>query len=156
DSKKAGAVTVSHLRFGPRPIRSTYLVSRAGFVACHQPSLFARADVVKELAPGGTFLFNGTVAQLPPGTRQELLEKNARVFAIDASRVAREAGLGNRINTIMQTCFFALAEVVPVEEGLAAIRQSIHKTYARKGQKVIELNLRAVDAALQNLHGIEI
>jgi len=151
DSKKAGAITVSHLRFGPRPIRSTYLIAGANFVACHQPSLFARHDVVKELAPGGTFLFNGTEEQLPPAVRQQLSEKKARVFAIDATRVARECGLGKRINTIMQVCFFALANVMPVEEALAAIRESIRKTYARKGEKLVELNLRAVDAALENL-----
>jgi len=151
DSKKAGAVTVSHLRFGPRPIRSTYLVTTANFVACQQPSLLERYNVTKELAPGGTFLFNGTEEQLPASVRQHLLEKQAQVFAIDASRVARETGLGNRINTIMQACFFALSHVMPEEEGLAAIRESIRKTYARKGEKVVALNLRAVDAALENL-----
>jgi len=151
DSKKAGAVTVSHLRFGPRPIRSTYLVTTANFVACQQPSLLERYDVTKELAPGGTFLFNGREEQLPASVRQQLIDKQAHVFAIDATRVAREAGLGNRINTIMQACFFALSRVMPVEEGLAAIRESIRKTYARKGEKVVNLNLRAVDAALENL-----
>ncbi len=156
DSKKAGAVTVSHLRFGPRPIRSTYLITRANFVACHQPSLFARYDVVKELIPGGTFLFNGAEEQLPDDTRRQLIEKKARVFAIDATGVAREAGLGNRINIIMQACFFALANVMPVEEALAAIRETIRKTYARKGEKVVEVNLRAVDAALENLKEIHL
>ncbi len=156
DSKKAGAVTVSHLRFGPRPIHSTYLISSANFVACHQPSLFTRYDVVKELVPGGTFLFNGSVEQLPVAVRQQLIEKNARIFAIDASRVARECGLGNRINTIMQVCFFALAKAMPVEEALSAIRDSIRKTYARKGEKVVEMNLRAVDATLENLHEVAI
>ncbi len=156
DSKKAGAVTVSHLRFGPRPIRSTYLIANANFVACHQPSLFERYDVVKELAPGGIFLFNGGVEQLPASVRQKLAEKNARVFAIDASRVAREAGLGKRINTIMQVCFFALSKVMPVEEALEAIRDSIRKTYARKGEKVVETNLRAVDAALENMKEISV
>jgi pyruvate-ferredoxin/flavodoxin oxidoreductase len=156
DSKKAGAITVSHLRFGPRPIRSTYLISTANFVACHQPSLFARHDVVKDLAPGGTFLFNGSEQQLPTAVRQRLVEKNARVFAIDATRVARECGLGNRINTIMQVCFFALVNVMPVEDALAAIRESIRKTYGRKGDEVVELNLRAVDAALENLREVAI
>jgi len=151
DSKKAGAVTVSHLRFGPRPIRSTYLITSANFVACHQPSLFERYDVVKELTPGGIFLFNGSEEQLPESVRLKLLEKNARVFAIDASRVAREAGLGRRINTIMQVCFFALSKILPVDEALEAIRDSIRKTYGRKGEKIVETNLRAVDAALENL-----
>jgi pyruvate-ferredoxin/flavodoxin oxidoreductase len=154
DSKKAGAVTVSHLRFGPRPIRSTYLIQSANFVACHQRSLFDRFDVVKELAPGGTFLFNGDASLLPAKVRAQLVAKNARVYAIDATRVAREAGMGNRINTIMQVCFFALAGVMPVDEAIDAIRKSIRKTYAKKGEKVVELNLKAVDAALANLHEI--
>ena len=151
DSKKSGAVTVSHLRFGPRPIRSTYLIDKASFVACHQPSLFGRYDIAGKLADGGTFLFNGTEEQLPASVCRELIDKNARVYAIDATRVAREAGMGNRINTIMQVCFFKLANVMPPEEALAAIRDSIKKTYARKGEKVVETNLRAVDAALENL-----
>jgi pyruvate-ferredoxin/flavodoxin oxidoreductase len=151
DSKKAGAVTISHLRFGPRPIRSPYLISSADFVACHQLSLLSRYDVVKDLVPGGTFLFNGTEEQLPPAVRQTLAEKNARVFAIDATRVARENGMGSRINTIMQVCFFALASVMPQEQALAAIRDAIRKTYKKKGEDVVARNLRAVDAALQNL-----
>ena len=154
DSKKSGAVTVSHLRFGPRPIRSTYLIESASFVACHQPSLFGRYDMVGKLAPGGTFLFNGTEEQLPADVRQQLIDKKARVFAIDATGVAREAGLGNRINTIMQVCFFALAKVMPPDEALAAIRESIQKTYARKGQKVVDVNLRAVDAALESMKSV--
>jgi pyruvate-ferredoxin/flavodoxin oxidoreductase len=152
DSKKAGAVTISHLRFGPRPIHAPYLISNADFVACHQLSLLSRYDVVKELVPGGTFLFNGTEEQLPDVVRQKLAEKDARVFAIDATRVARESGMGNRINTIMQVCFFALANVMPQEEALSAIRESIRKTYGKKGEEVITRNLRAVDAALENLH----
>ena len=151
DSKKAGAVTISHLRFGPRPIHSPYLIASANFVACHQLSLMSRYDVAKELAPGGIFLFNGAEEQLPAALRQQLLEKNARVFAIDATRVARESGMGNRINTIMQVCFFALASVIPQEQALAAIRESIRKTYKKKGEEVVARNLRAVDAAVENL-----
>ena len=154
DSKKSGAVTVSHLRFGQRPIRSTYLIQSANFVACHQRSLFDRFDVVKELAPGGTFLFNGDESILPAHVREQLMQKKARVFAIDASRVAREAGLGNRINTIMQVCFFALANVLPPDEAIAAIRGTIKKTYASKGDKVVGLNLKGVDAALGNMYEI--
>jgi pyruvate-ferredoxin/flavodoxin oxidoreductase len=151
DSKKAGAVTVSHLRFGPRPIHSPYLITSANIVACHQLSLMSRYDVAKELAPGGIFLFNGAEEQLPAALRQQLVEKNARVFAIDATRVARETGMGNRINTIMQVCFFALANVIPQEQALVAIREAIRKTYKKKGEEVIARNLRAVDAALENL-----
>jgi pyruvate-ferredoxin/flavodoxin oxidoreductase len=156
DSKKAGAVTVSHLRFGPEPIRSTYLIQSANFVACHQRSLFDRFDVVKDLEPGGIFLFNGDETLLPPAAREKLIAKNARVYAIDASRVAREAGLGNRINTIMQVCFFALARVMPEDQAIEAIRTAIRKTYAKKGDRIVELNLRGVDAALSNLHEVKL
>jgi pyruvate-ferredoxin/flavodoxin oxidoreductase len=156
DSKKAGAVTVSHLRFGPEPIRSTYLIQSANFVACHQRSLFDRFDVVKCLEPGGIFLFNGDESLLPSSVREKLIARNARVYAIDASRVARETGMGNRINTIMQVCFFSLAKVMPVDEAIEAIRYAIRKTYAKKGEKVVELNLKAVDAALSNLHEVRL
>ncbi|HEX7421866.1 MAG TPA: pyruvate:ferredoxin (flavodoxin) oxidoreductase [Thermoanaerobaculia bacterium] len=155
DSKKAGAVTISHLRFGPRPIHAPYLITSANLVACHQPALMSRYDVAKELAPGGIFLFNGVEDQLPAALRQQLAEKKARVFSIDATRVARESGMGNRINTIMQVCFFALANVIPQEQALSAIRESIRKTYKKKGEDVIARNLRAVDAALENLHEVD-
>jgi pyruvate-ferredoxin/flavodoxin oxidoreductase len=151
DSKKAGAVTISHLRFGPRPIHSPYLITSANIVACHQLSLMSRYDVAKELAPGGIFLFNGAEEQIPAALRQQLVEKKARLFAIDATRVARETGMGNRINTIMQVCFFALANVIPQDQALAAIREAIRRTYKKKGEEVIARNLRAVDAALENL-----
>lgn len=154
DSKKSGAATVSHLRFGPRPIRSPYLIDKASFVACHQPSLIDRYDVTKELAEGGTFLFNGTVEQLPAKVLRQLIEKNAKLFTIDANKVARETGMGSRINTIMQVCFFKLANVMPVEEALEAIRNAIRKTYKAKGEAVIEKNLKAVDATLEALHEV--
>ncbi len=157
DSKKAGAITVSHLRFGPRPIRSTYLVTSANFIACHQPQFVERVDMLKDLAPGGTFLLNAPANfVLPPAFAAQLAAKKARVFAIDATRVAAECGLGKRINTLMQVCFFATAEVLPIEEALEAIRETIRKTYAKKGEKVVAMNLRAVDAALQNLRPIDI
>jgi len=155
DSKKAGAVTVSHLRFGPRPIRSTYLVTSANFIACHQPQFVERVDMLKDLAQGGVFLLNAASDfVLPYHFAERLAAKQARVFAIDASRVARECGLGNRINTIMQVCFFATAEVMPIEEALEDIRDTIRKTYAKKGEKVVAMNLRAVDAAIENLRTI--
>jgi len=157
DSKKAGAITVSHLRFGPRPIRSTYLVTSANFIACHQPQFVERVDMLKDLAPGGTFLLNAPASfVLPRRFAAQLAAKQARVFAIDATRVASECGLGNRINTLMQVCFFATAEVLPIEEALEAIRETIRKTYAKKGEKVVAMNLRAVDAAIQNLRPITI
>ncbi len=154
DSKKSGAATVSHLRFGPRPILKPYLITQANFVACHQQSLLDRYDVVKELVDGGTFLFNGTEDQLPPRVLRSLIEKHAKLYAIDATKVARESGMGSRINTIMQVCFFALANVLPPEEALEAIRKSIRKTYASKGERVVEKNLKAVDQTLANLHEV--
>jgi len=154
DSKKSGAATVSHLRFGPRPIRSPYLIGEASFVACHQRSLIDRYEVVKDLADGGTFLFNGTAEQLSPRLLGQLIEKHAKLFTIDANKVARECGMGSRINTIMQVCFFALANVMPVEEALEAIRDTIRKTYRAKGEAIIEKNLRAVDATLASLHEV--
>jgi pyruvate-ferredoxin/flavodoxin oxidoreductase len=154
DSKKSGAMTVSHLRFGPRPIRAPYLVDKAPFVACHHPSLVSRVGVLEHLAPGGTFLYNGDA--IPETLHAELTAKNARVFAVDASRVARECGLGNRINTIMQVCFFACSNVLPFDEALDAICEATRKTYARKGDAVVQKNLRAIDAALANLHEVKI
>jgi pyruvate-ferredoxin/flavodoxin oxidoreductase len=154
DSKKSGAMTVSHLRFGPRPIRAPYLVEHASFVACHHPSLVSRVDVLEHLAPGGTFLYNGDA--IPETLHAGLAARNARVFAIDASRVARECGLGNRINTIMQVCFFACSNVMPFDEALDAICDAARKTYARKGDEVVQKNLRAIDAALANLREVSI
>ena len=153
DSKKSGAMTVSHLRFGPRPIRAPYLIGNAGFVACHQPSLLDRVDVLQHLAPGGTFLLNGE--EIPPHIESELAAKGARAFVIDATKVARECGMGNRINTIMQACFFACANVMPLDEALDAICDAVRKTYAKKGEAVVEKNLRAIDAALANLREIQ-
>ena len=154
DSKKSGATTVSHLRFGREPIRSTYLIGEAQFVACHQRSLIDRYDIVKELARGGTFLFNGDETMIPPRVMRQLIEKEARLFVIDANKVARETGMGARINTIMQVAFFALANVMPVDEALEAIRKTIRKTYASKGDAIVGKNIVAVDAALAALREI--
>ncbi len=154
DSKKSGATTVSHVRFGPRPIRAPYLISEAQFVACHQPQLADRYDMVKDLLPGGTFLFNGRADQIPTRVMRQLIEKQARLFTIDATKVARESGMGTRINTIMQVCFFELANVMPPEQALEAIRNSIRKSYGAKGEAVVAKNLKAVDAALANLHEV--
>ena len=154
DSKKAGAVTVSHLRFGPAPIRAPYLIEHAQFVACHQSSLMQHNDVLKNLAHGGTFLLNAPIDsfdQLPAHIRAELASKDAKLFVIDASRVARESGMGNRINTIMQVAFFACAKVMPFDEALDAICSAVRKTYGKKGPAVVQKNLRAIDATLANL-----
>jgi pyruvate-ferredoxin/flavodoxin oxidoreductase len=155
DSKKAGAVTVSHLRFGPRPIRSTYLIRSANLVACHQPQFLGRFDFAAELAEGGTLLVNAPAdTAFSPGLLSALAAKNARMFAIDASRVARETGMGSRINTIMQVCFFAATNVIPIDDALEAIRGAIRKTYAKKGEAVVEKNLRAIDATIENLREV--
>ena len=154
DSKKSGAATVSHLRFGPRPIRAPYLITEANFIACHQPSLMERYDVARDLTQGGTFLFNGSEEMIPQRVLRQLIEKDARLFVIDASRVARETGMGSRINTIMQVCFFALANVMSPDKALEAIRKSIRKTYSVKGETVVEKNLKAVDATLASLREV--
>ena len=162
DSKKSGAMTISHLRFGPRPIRSTYLITEASFVACHQPFLIERYDVLKDLSPGGTFLLNTAFApekvweHLPANAQQRLIDTAANFFVIDANKVAREAGMGGRINTVMQTCFFAIAGVLPPEEAIDAIKDSIRKTYGKKGEEVVERNLRGVEAALAHLYEVDV
>ena len=160
DSKKSGAVTVSHLRFGPRPIRSTHLIRNASFVACHQFELLERHDVLETAAPGAVFLLNAPYApdevweHLPREVQQKILGQGLKVYVIDAVRVAREAGMGGRINTIMQACFFAISGVLPAEEAIARIKDAIKKTYAKRGPEIIEKNFAAVDAALAHLHPV--
>ena len=160
DSKKAGAVTVSHLRFGPRPIHSTYLIRQASFVACHQYEFLDRYDMLKLAAPGAVFLLN---APFPPGevwdslpreVQEDILAKNIKLYAIDAYKVAEDVGLGVRINTIMQTCFFAISGVLPREEAIAQIKGAVEKTYGKRGAAIVEQNYRAVDSAIANLHEI--
>ncbi len=162
DSKKAGSVTVSHLRFGPRPIRSSYLIESAGFVACHQETLLETIDVLRVAAEGGVFLLNTAVAPerawdaLPRAAQRAILDGKLRFFVIDAYRVAQKAGLGRLINTVMQVCFFALSGVLPLERAIAAIKDSIRKTYGRKSEQIAALNLAAVDAALEHLHEVRV
>jgi pyruvate-ferredoxin/flavodoxin oxidoreductase len=162
DSKKAGAITISHLRFGPRAIRSTYLITQANFVACHQPFLLETHDVLKDLVPGGTFLLNSPFDRervwqhLPENVQRRLIEQRADFFVIDAGKVAREFGMGTRINTVMQTCFFAISGVLPAKEAIDAIKNSIRKTYAKKGDEIVETNLRAVDETLSHLHEVKL
>jgi pyruvate-ferredoxin/flavodoxin oxidoreductase len=157
DSKKSGATTVSHLRFGKRPIRSTYLISEAQFVACHQPVFLERMDVTERLARGGTLLLNApwpkeeVWERLPEPLQRSMIEKKVRLYTIDATAVARAAGMGGRINTIMQTCFFAVSGVLPREEAIEAIKDSIRKAYGKKGEEIVAMNLRAVDNTLENL-----
>lgn len=166
DSKKAGAVTVSHLRFGPDPIRSAYLVQDADFVACHQFDFLARYDVLEHAAEGATFLLDSPYGpddvwdHLPQEVQQEILDKKIDLHVVDAYALAREHGLRGRINTVMQTCFFALAgsvrDVLPVEEAVAKIKDAIRATYGKRGPVVVEQNHAAVDATLERLHRVEI
>ncbi|MBI4572364.1 MAG: pyruvate:ferredoxin (flavodoxin) oxidoreductase [candidate division NC10 bacterium] len=162
DSKKAGAVTISHLRFGPKPIRSTYLITEASFVACHQFSFLERVDVLKYAAPGGTFLLNspygpeGVWEHLPRKVQAQIIDKKLRFFVIDAFQVARDIGMGQRINTIMQPCFFAISGVMPRDQAIAAIKHSIEKTYGKRGEAVVKKNFAAVDAALDRLHEVRV
>jgi pyruvate-ferredoxin/flavodoxin oxidoreductase len=162
DSKKSGAMTVSHLRFGPHPIRSSYLIGdhQAQFVACHQPQFVERYDMLAKAAPGAVFLLNTPHSaeevwdELPRSMQQQMLDKNIQFYCIDAYQVAQEAGMGKRINTVMQTCFFAISGVLPRDEAIAAIKDAVQKTYGAKGQRIVELNFHAIDATLENLHEV--
>jgi pyruvate-ferredoxin/flavodoxin oxidoreductase len=162
DSKKAGAVTVSHLRFGPRPIRSTYLIRKANFVACHQWVFIEKLDMLEYAQPGATFLVNSPFGpdkiwgEFPREVQQEIIDKELKVYCIDATQVARETGMGRRTNTIMQTCFFAISGILPRDEAIAQIKDSIKKTYGKKGDEIVQLNFDAVDGTLANLHEVEI
>jgi pyruvate-ferredoxin/flavodoxin oxidoreductase len=162
DSKKAGAVTISHLRFGPRPIRSTYLIGRANFVACHQYDFLDRFDMLASAAPGAVFLLNAPYGpdaawdHLPREAQEQILEKDLRFFVIDAYAVARAAGMGGRINTIMQTCFFAISGVLPRDEAIARIKEAIEKTYGKRGAEVVQRNFKVVDAAIAHLHEVPV
>jgi pyruvate-ferredoxin/flavodoxin oxidoreductase len=162
DSKKSGSLTISHLRFGPRPIHSTYLIDRANFVACHQFAFLERLDVLRVAEPGATFLLNSPYpadevwSQLPRPVQEQLIQKKLRFFVIDGYRVAREAGMGERINTIMQTCFFAISGVLPRDEAIAAIKHAIEKTYKKRGEAVVQKNFAAVDAALDHLVEVKV
>jgi pyruvate-ferredoxin/flavodoxin oxidoreductase len=160
DSKKSGSMTVSHLRFGPEVIRSAYLVTRANFVACHQPMFLERYDMLKSLISGGTFLLNTphgadeVWSRLPTPVQHALIAKEAKFYVIDATKVARDSGMGGRINTIMQVCFFALSGVLPREAAIEAIKNSIKKTYGKKGEEVVAMNLKAVENTLAHLHQV--
>ncbi|NQV56606.1 MAG: pyruvate:ferredoxin (flavodoxin) oxidoreductase, partial [Rhodospirillales bacterium] len=157
DSKKAGSTTTSHLRFSPTPIQSTYLIQKAEFVACHQWNFIGKVDVLERAMTGATFLLNsphgadGTWDHLPGPVQQEIIDKKLKVYVIDAARVAAEAGMGRRINTVMQTCFFAISDIMPKDEAIAHIKAAIEKTYGEKGRKIVEMNFAAVDAARDHL-----
>ncbi len=162
DSKKSGSMTTSHLRFGPNPIRSSYLITQASFVACHNFSFLEKMNVVDAAAPGAVFLLNSPYPaaevweRLPRTTQQEILRKKIEFYVIDGFKVAREAGMGSRINTIMQTCFFAISGVLPREEAIRQIKKSIEKTYGKRGEAVVQKNFAAVDQALAHLEKVEL
>jgi len=161
DSKKAGAQTISHLRFGPDPIYSTYLVQRADFIASHQFKFIKKFNMIEDLKPGGTFLLNSPFSKdeiwdlLPAKVQAEIIKKEAKFYVIDASKVAQEANLGKRTNTILQTCFFAISGVLPRAEAIQKIKDAIVKTYSHKGEKVVKMNFNAVDQSLANLFEVK-
>jgi pyruvate-ferredoxin/flavodoxin oxidoreductase len=162
DSKKSGSTTTSHLRFGPRPIHSTYLVSQANFVACHQWFFLEKFDVLQAAIPGATFLLNSTFGidavwdRLPKHIQKQLIEKKIKFYVIDGYKVAKATGMGARVNTIMQTCFFAISGVLPREQAIEAIKHSIKKTYGKKGDQIVQQNYAAVDQTLANLFEVKV
>jgi pyruvate-ferredoxin/flavodoxin oxidoreductase len=162
DSKKSGAVTVSHLRFGPQPIHSRYLVSKANFVACHQWIFLERYDMLSALNPGGTFLLNSPFSReevwdhLPREVQKQLIAKKARFFVIDAYQVARDTGMGSRMNTILQVCFFAISKVLPADQAIDSIRRSIRDTYGKKGEEIVQKNMKAVDETIAHLFEVKV
>ncbi|MGA2960799.1 MAG: pyruvate:ferredoxin (flavodoxin) oxidoreductase, partial [Candidatus Korobacteraceae bacterium] len=162
DSKKSGSITTSHLRFGPKPLKSSYLISRANFVACHQFSFLERIDMLRYADQGAVFLLNSPFPadqvwdEMPRKVQQQIIDKKLKFYVIDGYTVAKDTGMGSRVNTIMQTCFFAISGVLPKEEAIAAIKHSIEKTYGKRGESVVAKNFAAVDAALAQLHEVKV
>lgn len=162
DSKKAGSLTISHLRFGPDPIRSPYLIDKANFVACHQYSFLDKYDMLSVAEKNSIFLLNSPYPkeevwdQLPRNVQQEIIDKKIKFYTIDAYDIAKKIGLGVRINTIMQTCFFALSNVIPEEDAIKSIKKFTEKTYGRKGEKILKMNYEAIDKAIDNLYEVKI
>jgi len=162
DSRKSGTVTVSHLRFGAKPIHSIYLVDKANFIACHQFVFLEKYDMLKDAVPGATFLLNSPFGpeevwdKLPKEVQEQIIAKDIRFYVIDGYKVAKDTGMGNRVNTIMQTCFFAISGVLPKDEAIEHIKKSIEKTYGKKGPEIVEKNYKAVDETLANLHEVKV
>jgi len=160
DSKKAGAQTISHLRFGPEPIYSTYLIDKADFIASHQFNFIEKYNMVSDLKQGGTFLLNAPYSKeeiwnhLPKKLQKEIIEKEAKFYIVDASKVAQESNLGKRTNTVLQTCFFAISGILPKDEAIQKIKDAIVKSYSHKGEKVVQMNFKAVDNSLANLEQV--
>ena len=162
DSRKSGSMTTSHLRFGPKEIRSTYLITKANFIACHQFSFMEKLDVLKCAQEGATFLLNSIYGpdeiwdNLPRTAQRQIIEKKLKFYVINGFEVAKQAGMGGRINTVMQTCFFAISNILPREEAIAAIKEAIKKTYGKRGESVVQKNWQAVDMTLENLHEVNV
>lgn len=162
DSKKSGSMTVSHLRFGPKPIRSTYLIDRANFVACHQFQFLERIDMLKTAEPGATFLLNSPYGpdevwdQLPREIQAQIIKKKLKFYVVDGYKVAEETGMGRRINTILQVCFFAISGVLPRDEAIVQIKKAIKKTYGKRGEAVVQKNYEAVDNTLEHLYEVKV
>jgi pyruvate-ferredoxin/flavodoxin oxidoreductase len=162
DSKKSGTITISHLRFGPKPIKAPYLISKAQFVACHQFSFLERIDMLRYALPGAVFLLNSIYSaeevwnHLPQEVQKDIIEKNLRFYNINAYEVAQKTGMGGRVNTIMQTCFFAISGVLPRDLAIAEIKKSIKKTYGKRGDAVVQKNFAAVDETLAHLHEVQV
>jgi pyruvate-ferredoxin/flavodoxin oxidoreductase len=162
DSKKAGAMTVSHLRFGPGIIRSPYLCTKADFVACHNFSFLEKYDMLSSAKDGATFLLASPYSaeeiwnHMPDEVEEQIIRKKIRFYVVDATHLAKELGMGARINTIMQTCFFAISRVVPTDEAISALKKAIRKSYGRKGEDVVQKNFKAVDQTLASLHEVKV
>jgi len=162
DSKKAGSVTISHLRFGPKPIHSTYLVNKANFIGCHQFVFLEKYDMLQYAVDGAVFLLNSAYSpeetwdKMPRKVQQQIIDKKIKVYVVDAYTVAKNNGMGARINTIMQTCFFAISGVLPRDEAIAAIKKAIKKTYGSKGEDIVKMNYQVVDQAIENMHEMKV
>jgi len=161
DSKKAGVRTVSHLRFGPQPIYSSYLIHKADFIACHQFNFIEQYDILENIKKGGTFLLNSPFPateiwdKLPRKIQEEIVENQLEFYVVDANKVAEQAKLGKRTNTVLQTCFFAISGVLPKDEAIEKIKNAIVKTYSHKGDKIVQMNFKAVDTSLENLQKVD-
>jgi len=162
DSRKSGSMTTSHLRLGPKPIRGTYLITQANFIACHQFSFMEKLNVLKCAQPGATFLLNSIYGpdevwdHLPKTAQREIIEKKLKFYVINGFQVAKEAGMGGRINTVMQTCFFYISGVLPQQEAIASIKKAIKKTYGKRGEAIVQKNWAAVDMSIENLHEVKV
>ena len=161
DSRKSGSMTTSHLRFSDNPIKAAYLISKADFVACHQFPFMSKVDILKIAKPGATFLLNAPYGadevwdHLPIEVQEEIINKKLKFYTINAVEVARQTGMGMRINTVMQTCFFAISNILPKDEAIAQIKNAIKKTYSKKGDAIVQKNFVAVDASLEHLHEVK-